>query len=332
MSEFKNRLEGFEDIIPIQQDEGPNPVARIDYSSEYVALMNTFRGIVSIGERSRRVYNLIERILDHNAANYTLWHYRRDIIRFLMDEYVNKTSILSTTNIIEEIIFMDKFSYDNPKNYQIWYHRRALVEIMLSYNIYNNPESIPTIASKELQFCTIVCDTDNKNYHAWSHRQWILKLFNYWDGEIQYIERMLITDCRNNSAWNQRWFVIHNSNVNNEVSHEALLSELKYTTESIRSVKFNESSWNYLRGLANKHDIIKNDITAFCTNLVNDTDFNNHFAIALLADLKEQQKTIESLQESEQLYIHLSVIDPIRKKVWNKRAEQIRLLLLSLSK
>ena len=48
---------------------------------------------------------------------------------------------------------------------------------------------------------------DGKNYHAWSHRQWALKEFALWDGELDFICELLEIDLRNNSAWNQRWYV-----------------------------------------------------------------------------------------------------------------------------
>lgn len=34
-------------------------------------------------------------------------------------------------------------------------------------------------------------------------RQWVLKTFNLWKGELEFIEQLLVSDIRNNSAWNQ---------------------------------------------------------------------------------------------------------------------------------
>lgn len=36
-----------------------------------------------------------------------------------------------------------------------------------------------------------------------TYRQWVLKTFNLWNGELDYIEQLLKDDVRNNSAWNQ---------------------------------------------------------------------------------------------------------------------------------
>ena len=52
---------------------------------------------------------------------------------------------------------------------------------------------------------------DSKNYHAWSHRQWAVKHFKLWDGELAFVDRLLDADVRNNSAWNQRHFVLSNT-------------------------------------------------------------------------------------------------------------------------
>jgi hypothetical protein len=36
---------------------------------------------------------------------------------------------------------------------------------------------------------------DSKNYHAWAHRQWVLKEFNLWEGELDYIHQLLKGVC-----------------------------------------------------------------------------------------------------------------------------------------
>ena len=35
-----------------------------------------------------------------------------------------------------------------------------------------------------------------------------MQTFDLWDGELDYVEKLLQEDHRNNSAWNQRYFVI----------------------------------------------------------------------------------------------------------------------------
>lgn len=59
------------------------------------------------------------------------------------------------------------------------------------------------------------------------------------------MDSLLNEDVRNNSAWNQRYFVINNTT---GFTQEVLDSEIKYTLERIKEVVENESAWNYLRG------------------------------------------------------------------------------------
>lgn len=43
------------------------------------------------------------------------------------------------------------------------------------------------------------------------YRQWVLREFGLWDQELAYIDSLLKEDLRNNSAWNQRYFVVSNT-------------------------------------------------------------------------------------------------------------------------
>ena len=76
------------------------------------------------------------------------------------------------------------------------------------------------------------------------------------------MERLLEEDIRNNSAWNQRFFIVTtfpikevppmeeklNKRSNIRLSGEILERELNFTLNAIKKVTRNESAWNYLRG------------------------------------------------------------------------------------
>ena len=57
---------------------------------------------------------------------------------------------------------------------------------------------------------------------------------------------MLLDDIRNNSVWNQRFFVITQTS---GWAGEVVSREVDYAWQKILSVKRNESAWNYLRGV-----------------------------------------------------------------------------------
>ena len=70
--------------------------------------------------------------------------------------------------------------------------------------------------------------------------------YRLFDQELDYVERLLEEDIRNNSAWNQRFFVI--SHLHEKLDGNVLDHELKFTMTAIEKVPGNESSWNYICG------------------------------------------------------------------------------------
>eukprot|EP01039_Chlorochromonas_danica_P006942 gene6943-7682_t len=292
MTEFVD--DTWSDLTPIPQDEGPDPVVQIAYSDEFVFLMGIFRALVAKKEYSLRAFQLTDALLDLNPASYTVWQFRRNCIRELK------------CDLEAELDFMDSFAEENPKNYQIWYHRRAIVEMLGN-------------ASRELAFCQDVFEVDAKNYHAWAHRQWVLLTYGLWEGELDFVEKCIEEDIRNNSAWNHRWFVVHQGPEG--VTPAILERELNYAVNSINLVKKNESSWNYLRGLARLHPELKEVVSQRVEELVNSTEGENYLALGLLADLKEEQGDVSAAQD---LFETLVIVDGIRAKSWTRRLEKLQ--------
>ena len=75
-------------------------------------------------------------------------------------------------------------------------------------------------------------------------------LYSLYDKELEYVEQLLLEDVRNNSAWNQRYFVIENTT---SFEPEVIDREVDFAISKILIVKRNESPWNYLRGLVNSY-------------------------------------------------------------------------------
>ena len=164
---------------------------------------------------------------------------------------------------------MDELAVKFLKTYQVWHHRRLLVTITRK-------------AKQELAFIQKGLQVDEKNYHTWSYRQWILAHFggtgntttittttttttntksttsdenqldnSLWEGELDFIESMLISDIRNNSAWHHRFFVVWACGIREGEEDRAhiLKRELTYVKHSISIVPNNPAAWNYLRGV-----------------------------------------------------------------------------------
>lgn len=115
-------------------------------------MYNYFRAIVCKGEKSERALELTENALRLNSANYTVWQYRRDILKAL------------GFDLTKELQYIEEVILNNPKNYQVWHHRRVIVELM------NDP-------AQELELTAKVLNMDAKNYHSWQHRQWAISTY-----------------------------------------------------------------------------------------------------------------------------------------------------------
>jgi protein farnesyltransferase/geranylgeranyltransferase type-1 subunit alpha len=136
-------------------------------------------------------------------------------------QYRYETLVAPSAPLTPELTLMDELAVKFLKTYQVWHHRRLLVTITRK-------------AKEELAFIRKGLQVDEKNYHTWSYRQWILAHFggtghtiiattrsaseenrlenvgdnSLWEGELDFIDSMLNSDIRNNSAWHHRFFVV----------------------------------------------------------------------------------------------------------------------------
>ncbi|KAM6546048.1 hypothetical protein CsatB_026784 [Cannabis sativa] len=251
------------DVTPIPQDDGPNPIVPITYKDQFTETMDYFRALFHADERSPRALRLTTEAILLNPGNYTIWQFRRLILEAL------------NVDLQTELGFTDAIAKSNSKNYQLWHHRRWLAE------------KLGTIAtSKELEFTKKILSLDAKHYHAWSHRQWVLQALGGWEDELNYCHDLIEEDIYNNSAWNQRYFVITRCPILGGLI-AMRESEVKYTVEAIITRPDNESSWRYLRGLYkddNQSWVNDPQISSVCLKVLS-TKTNSVFALSTLLDL-----------------------------------------------
>jgi len=304
---YKDR-EDWRDVVPIPQNDGPVPVVMIAYSDRFKDVHDYFRAVLKSGEKSQRVLDLTEDALEMNPANYTVWHYRREVIKAI------------GADIKEELAYSREMIEEHPKNYQVWQHRRVLIEWL------NDPGT-------ELRFTELILAMDQKNYHAWQHRQWVLQTFNLFEQELEYIDRLLIDDIRNNSAWNQRFFVIqHRSGWSGDV----VAKEVGYALDKIQLVKRNESAWNYLRGVldhcedAETGEAQRKFVMSKCLDLIQegcDSSYLHGFVVELYKHQLEDDPEVDKevvVKEINNLCHKLSQeLDIVRCKYWTFIADSI---------
>ncbi|KAL5990952.1 hypothetical protein ACLOJK_011858 [Asimina triloba] len=255
------------DVAPIHQDDGSNPVVAIAYREDFRETMDYFRAVYLADERSPRALRLTSEAIEMNPGNYTMF---------------------ATVGYPSSIIGL-KLDFCR-------HHRRWVAEKLGTEVTY-----------QELEFTKKIFVADAKNYHAWSHRQWVLQALGGWEDELDYCQLLLEDDVFNNSAWNQRYFVITRSPLLG-----GLLamrdSEVTYAAEAIRTNPENESPWRYLRGLyKGDSKLLINDpqVSTLCLDVLKENP-NCIFALNLLLDLlcygyeptPDLRNTIESSRTS----------------------------------
>ncbi|KAL0229122.1 hypothetical protein GEMRC1_013742 [Eukaryota sp. GEM-RC1] len=277
-----------EHVIP--PTNGPNPIAPINFSDEFIDVMGYFNCLIQRSELSKRSLDITLDVIRLNPANYTAWHFRR---RCLLHLKYDLRQELDDSRVLAR---------SNPKNYQVWYHRQALLD---SINDQHD----------ELSFLSEMLHQDAKNYHVWTLRQWILTRFtledSVWRNELEFLEDLLISDIFNYSAWSHRRLVVKHLKID-------FVQECCYSLAKIKQVPTNESSWMYLKGLRVQAELPE-EVMEYTRSLGN----TNRFAALLLA---EDCECRGESSNAEMWFKVLASIDSIRKDFWLYEAERIKTL------
>lgn len=279
-----------------------------------------------------------------------------------------------------ELRWLEGLAHQNMKSYQIWQHRRIVVSAL------GRP-------GRELEFVRENLDRDAKNYHTWGYRQWILSHFGglslapltsftgdsksdktclskgasafpqLWDGEEEYVDKLLKEDVRNNSAWNHRWFIhfsrfgfTGNPTSSSSLQHsEQVVEELKnkikyeiaYTKQSLTQVPNNASAWNFLRALhtcfpASLRTEMKEQLGWVKTLVSSSVEADRDASVDIMArssvgalewwldTLSERKQGQEAgVEEAEKLVKRLIIADPVRKRFYSYRLKTIRRSILT---
>nr|CAG8485987.1 5432_t:CDS:2 [Entrophospora candida] len=202
----------WKDVVPIPQDDGPNPLAPINYDPEYSRIMDYFRAISRKEEYSERALNNLYEELEYvknqileNPKNYQLWHHRHVIVEKLEDHS-------------SEISFIEDVLRDDAKNYHAWTYRQWVIK---SFNLWD----------EEFLYLDTLLDDDIRNNSAWNQRYFVLfhnprePSDDLISREINYaISKIKITP-NNISPWNYVKGVIAKSNQEIDIL-ESLCKEL----------------------------------------------------------------------------------------------------------
>ncbi|KAI3420965.1 hypothetical protein GPALN_014592 [Globodera pallida] len=308
---YKDRPE-WADMKPIYNSAEENAVVRIATSDEFNDVFAYLRAALNANELSERALELTQTCISHNAANYSVWQYRRAILRALNKDVEN------------ELRYCEEVILDNPKNYQVWHHRKALVD---ESGIYG----------AELSFIAQQLQEETKNYHAWQHRQWVVERFGLFSQqEMDFSTVCLFEDVYNNSAWNYRYFI--GAQLSDCFTNaEFMAREIGYTLDCIKKAPGNESGWSYLSGIlindalgADRPEIVRCCEELLARQPPCKSSHLFQFLIDKIGDKLRQSAVSDECQLTELTrkgneYLDiLEQVDPIRHNFWTYRRTQLQ--------
>ncbi|KAF9132241.1 CAAX geranylgeranyltransferase alpha subunit [Mortierella sp. GBA39] len=339
------------DVVPIPQDDGPNPLVPIAYTQEYSTTMGYFRAMCRAQEKSERALDLTKIVIELIPSHFTVWYYRQQLLKEL-----NK-------DLKIELEWIEWMVNEHPKSYQIWHHRQVIVgriaqslfpsattissstpstaqstEAAFAFDDLSESQktTVQDLVKSELEFISESLKDDTKNYHAWSYRQWVLAHFGqgpWWTGELAYTEELLEEDVRNNSAWNQRYFAVTNGS--GGLTEEVIQREVQFAKSKIEMTPSNESPWVYLTGILRKGNHSVTEIKEFCEGLLSVPRANfSPFVHATLLDIyeveaKEQRSAVSVEKAKEEAIMLAEKVDSIRSKYWNWRKTQLQKIVVA---
>lgn len=296
---YKTRPE-WADVEPISI-KTQTSILDIKYTSRYEETFSYFRAMLVRDELSERSLELTADCIELQRSNFSVWYFRRRILRKL------------THHLINELKYIERVIEDEPKNYQVWHHRKTIVEWLRD-------------CSQDKQLTASVLIQDSKNYHAWQHRQWVVKEFNIWDGELEFTDAQLAMDIRNNSAWNHRFFVVKGTRLYED--SEWLKEEFRHIYKKIEQSPNNESSWSYFRGLL---IIVYGCLTAhqesreFCDKLYREKNCRSAHLLAFVLDVIQEDISKSTSTQADKIALKtkandlcetLSETDLVRSRYW----------------
>lgn len=134
---------------------------------------------------------------------------------------------------------------------------------------------------------------------------------------------------RNNSAWNQRWFVAHRGK-HEKLTLEGAQTEADYALEQANKDPYNESPWRFLIAVVKEQP----SLVEWCeqkaqdmTQVIENADRDREGCVNLNSariDLLEMQDSAESLRAAIELAKAMGAKhDVIRRKYWTLRVGEM---------
>ena len=170
------------------------------------------------------VMNMTTRLLEMNPEYYTVWNYRRLLLRHFFNQASspvpeenapcdNDRSLIIQQYIVDDLTFLLPLLKKFPKCYWIWNYRTWLLD--------EASRLLPAAAAhqlwqKELLLVGKMLGLDSRNFHGWGYRRKVVAELEKLsansgsaeapttEDEFKYTTKMIESNLSNFSAWHRR--------------------------------------------------------------------------------------------------------------------------------
>ena len=159
----------------------------------------------------------ISELLSSNPEYYTVWNYRRRVLRHEFSQAVSSGSDDATIDRIAALIksdlqFLIPLLRSFPKCYWIWNYRLWLLDEgkrLLPHSLSRK------LWQEELALAGKMLSLDSRNFHGWGYRHFVVETLENMSSEgttsksmaleeFEYAKKMISTNLSNFSAWHHR--------------------------------------------------------------------------------------------------------------------------------
>ncbi|PXF43821.1 Geranylgeranyl transferase type-2 subunit alpha [Gracilariopsis chorda] len=200
----------------------------------------------------REKYLVVERALETNPDEYTLWAFRREVF-LLRCEHDSPETVLSLWK--EELFLTTRALQRHPKAYPAWQHRLWLLEDAEVANHIPSEARLEAIKSEQ-KLSQYMLFKDGRNFHGWAHRMRVKSVLisvlpehesQLEREELAFVEEKINDDFSNYSAWHHRSVLL--PKVHDQSSEVFLTEELDYVRQAFYTEPNVQSAWFYHRWL-----------------------------------------------------------------------------------
>ncbi|KAH8428275.1 Rab geranylgeranyltransferase BET4 [Aspergillus melleus] len=231
----------------------------------YRELDQLVRGKIAEHQYTPETLEKISELLGRNPEYYTVWNYRRQVLRHEFSRALSSDSEVSAADQItawikKDLLFLIPLLRSFPKCYWIWNYRlwlldeaKRLLPLPIARRIWE----------EELALAGKMLSLDSRNFHGWGYRHFVVQTLEQLTSretgkgsmtqtEFEYAKKMVGANLSNFSAWHYRTKLIQRlldeQSASDEERRKILNDELELIHRALCD-PYDQSLWFYHQNL-----------------------------------------------------------------------------------